>query len=167
MMKKLFLHSFKTPFGLIRTAATEKGLAALSLPGEPQAEFERRIQKYFRGYEVGLGGSINREAEKQITRALSGKLKNYNLPLDIPGTEFQKKVLGRVAKIPFGRTATYGQIAREVGKAGAARAVGSANARNPLPLVIPCHRVVAANGLGGYGGGLKMKTRLLEIEGAR
>lgn len=165
-MKKLFIHSFKTPLGLVRTAATEKGLAVVSLPGESQADFDGRLEKYFRGFDISSGGSINRDAEKQITKALNGNLKNYTLPLDVSGTQFQKKVLNRVAKIPFGRTATYGEIARAVGMPGAARAVGTANARNPLPLVIPCHRVVAANGLGGYGGGLKMKTRLLKIEGA-
>ncbi len=74
-------------------------------------------------------------------------------------------VLERVAAIPYGHTLTYGAIARAIGKPGAARAVGAANARNPLPLLIPCHRVVASNGLGGYGGGLAMKRRLLELEG--
>jgi methylated-DNA-[protein]-cysteine S-methyltransferase len=86
--------------------------------------------------------------------------------LDIRATPFQKKVLRRVARIPFGKTATYGRVAASVGAPNASRAVGQANASNNLPLVIPCHRVVAANGLGGYGGGLTLKKRLLNLEGA-
>jgi O-6-methylguanine DNA methyltransferase len=165
-MEKIYIHSFRTPMGMIRTAATEKGLAILSLPGEPEKQFKSKVSRYFDGYEVSVGGAINRDAEKQVRRYLDGKLTRFTIKLDIQGTEFQKKALGKVARIPYGKTVSYGDIARALGSDGAARAVGSANARNNLPLVIPCHRVVASNGLGGYGGGLAMKTRLLKMEGA-
>ena len=165
-MKRIYVHSFKTGLGTIRTAATDKGLAVLSLPGESERLFRARVRRYFKGYEVNEGGATNRETEKQVRQYLGGKLKHFTLKLDIQGTEFQKKALKKVASIPYGKTSSYGEIARALGAPKAARAVGSANARNNLPLVIPCHRVVASNGLGGYGGGLAMKTQLLKMEGA-
>lgn len=165
-MNRLYVHSFKTNLGTIRTAATNKGLALVALPGEPRKDFDSRVERYFHDYKIEAGGPVNARAEKQLKRFLDGKLKDFDLALDIQGTPFQKKALKRVARIPYGKTITYGDLARAVGSPGAARAVGSANARNNLPLVIPCHRVVATNGLGGYGGGLTMKKRLLKMEGA-
>lgn len=165
-MKRIFVHSFMTDLGRVRTAATDKGLAILSLPGESEKQFKARVRQYFGGYEVLEGGAANRETEKQVKQYLGGKLKHFTVKLDIQGTEFQKKALKKVAGIPYGKTSSYGEIAKAIGVPGAARAVGSANARNNLPLIIPCHRVVASNGLGGYGGGLAMKQRLLKMEGA-
>lgn len=165
-MNRLYVHNFRTDLGTIRTAATDRGLALVALPGEPKKDFDSRIERYFSGYEIKTGGSVNLKAEKQLKRFLEGRLKRFDLKLDVQGTEFQKKALRRVARIPYGKTLTYGELAAAVGSPGAARAVGSANARNPLPLVIPCHRVVATNGLGGYGGGPGMKKKLLKMEGA-
>lgn len=165
-MKRLFLHSFDTPIGTIRTATTEKGLALISLPGESQRFFEGRIEKLFSECEIRSGGKINKQAEKQLTAYLEGRLKKFTLELDIHASPFYKKVLKRVAKIPYGKTMSYGEIACAVGHPRAYRAVGTANANNNLPLVIPCHRVVASTGLGGFGGGLQMKKRLLKLEGA-
>lgn len=165
-MKKLFLHSFDTRIGTVRTAATEKGLALISLPGEPRKYFEGKVERLFSDYEIYSGGDVNRQAEKQLTAYLEGRLKKFALKLDIVASPFQKKALKCVAKIPYGKTATYGEIARAIGHPRAYRAVGAANANNNLPLVIPCHRVVASSGLGGYGGGLEMKKRLLRLEGA-
>jgi O-6-methylguanine DNA methyltransferase len=165
-MKRLFLHSFNTKIGTVRTAATEKGLALVSLPGEPRKYFEGRIERLFSDYEIYTGGSVNAQAEKQLTSYFDGRLKEFSLKLDIQASPFQKKVLKRVAGIPYGSTMTYGEVARAVGNPRASRAVGTANANNNLPIVVPCHRVVASNGLGGYGGGLEMKKRLLRLEGA-
>lgn len=165
-MKTLYLNSFKTSFGTVRTAATNKGLALIALPGESKNCFDDRIEDLFHDHELDQGGEINRKAEKQITAYLAGKLTKFDLPLEVVGTSFQKKALRYVARIPYGKTRTYGEIARSIGSPGAARAVGSANARNNLPLVIPCHRVVATNGLGGYGGGLPLKKKLLKLEGS-
>lgn len=165
-MNKLFVHSFKTSLGTIHTAATDKGLALVTLPTEGKKHFERKVADLFPRHSIQVGGAINKKAEGQLKRYLDGKLRTFDLALDIRGTDFQKKTLRRVAKIPHGKTMTYGEIARAVGSPNSARAVGSANARNNLPLVIPCHRVVASGGLGGYGGGLAMKRRLLKMEGA-
>ena len=164
-MKKLFLHSFKTEIGKIQLASTDKGLALISLPGEKDPVFKRKLKKFFPDHELAQGGAINKKAEKQIRAYLKGKLKKFNLILDIKATPFQKKVLRQVQKIPYGSTKSYGDVARAIGSPRAYRAVGSANARNNLPLVIPCHRVLAVNGMGGYGGGLNLKKKLLKLEG--
>ncbi len=164
-MKKVYLHSFPTPIGIIRTAATERGLAVVALPGESEAEFERRVQRMFLSSDIASGGKINRAAEKQIRSYLEGKLRKFKIRFDLHAPPFSRKALQAVAAIPYGMTMTYGEIARAVGNPKAARAVGNANARNPLPLVIPCHRVVATNGLGGYSAGLDIKRWLLRLEG--
>jgi len=166
-MKCLFVHQFSTRLGRFRLAETEKGIAVIGLPTESSARFLSLLAKSFDGYKIAPGGSENRKAEKQIQAYLRGKLKKFSLRLDLSVTPFQRKVLRQVAAIPYGRTKTYGAVAVAIGKPGAARAVGMANARNLHPLVIPCHRVVASNGLGGYGGGLKLKKQLLEIESIR
>ncbi len=165
-MKKLFVNSFKTNIGTVRTAAADKGLVLICLPGESRRYFNERIEQLFSGHQVQSGGEVNREAQRQIIDYLNGKRTRFDLPLDLRGTPFQKTALRRVARIPYGKVKTYGEIAAAIGRPRAARAVGSANARNNLPLVIPCHRVVATNGLGGYGGGLALKKRLLKMEGS-
>ena len=165
-MKKLFIHSFRTKIGTVRTAATEKGLALVTLPGESRKYFEGRIERLFSEYEMHSGGSVNTQAEKQLTAYFEGRLRKFTLKLDIHASPFHKKALEQVARIPYGRTMTYGEIARAVGNPRASRAVGAANANNNLPIVIPCHRVVASSGLGGYGGGIELKKKLLRLEGA-
>ena len=164
-MKKLFVHKFNTPIGWIRVAATEKGLALITLGKGGKAQFDVAIDRDFGDYQFLSGGALNKRAEKQIKGYLAGRLKKFNLPLDLKGTPFQIEALKKVASIPYGRVRTYGKIASAIGKPKASRAVGSANAKNRLPLVIPCHRVVATDGLGGYGGGIGLKRRLLALEG--
>jgi len=101
-------------------------------------------------------------------RYFAGQKVTFNEPLDfLIGTEFQKKVWQEVSQIPYGQVRTYGEIAKEIGNPKAVRAVGGANGANPVPILVPCHRVVAAGGkLGGYGGGLDIKEYLLRLEGA-
>ena len=165
-MSTLFVSNFKTALGIVYTAATDRGLALVSLPGQSRKAFDKLIEKNFPGFETKAGGVINKKAERQLRKYLDGKLKRFDLKLDIQGTPFERRALARVSRIPYGKTVTYGKIARALGSPAAARAVGAANAKNRLPLVIPCHRVVAADGLGGYAGGLPMKRRLLKMEGA-
>ena len=101
----------------------------------------------------------------QLRAYLSGELRAFSLPYDTRGTAFQREVWAVVARIPYGETRTYGQVARELGRSGAARAVGLANGRNPVAPVVPCHRVVGSDGrLTGYAGGLELKRRLLQLE---
>ncbi|CAN5177375.1 methylated-DNA--[protein]-cysteine S-methyltransferase [soil metagenome] len=106
------------------------------------------------------------EAEAQLRAYFAGDLKDFDLPLSSEGTEFQKKVWGQLRKIPYGATASYGEIARRLGLAtGVSRAVGAANGANSLPIVVPCHRVIGSNGtLTGYAGGVDRKRILLNLE---
>ena len=108
---------------------------------------------------------VLKEAARQLFSYLAGELKAFSLPLAPTGTEFMKKTWTGLRKIPYGKTATYGEIADKAGSPKASRAVGMANNRNPIPIFIPCHRVIGANGkLTGYRGGLVLKKVLLDLE---
>jgi len=108
------------------------------------------------------------EARRQLRAYFAGELTEFDLPLEPRGTAFQREVWAALRKIPYGRTVGYAQLAAAVGRPRAARAVGAANGRNPISIVIPCHRVIGAAGaLTGYGGGLERKRSLLELEAAR
>jgi len=117
----------------------------------------------------GRGDGHLRTARTAIVAYLSGKARSFDLPLDIEGrTPFQVKVWQVLRTIPYGRVRSYGWVARKIGKLRAARAVGAACGANPVPLLVPCHRVVAGDGsLGGFSGGLPNKKRLLKLEGVR
>ena len=107
------------------------------------------------------------EAKRQLGAYFGGELRAFDLPLRLGGTDFQVKVWSALATIPFGETRTYGALAAAIGAPSASRAVGAANGRNPLPIVLPCHRVIGADGsLTGFGGGLETKRRLLDGEAA-
>ncbi len=106
-----------------------------------------------------------KEAARQLSEYLQGERQAFDLPLAPAGTAFQTQVWEALRKIPYGETTSYGKLAAEIGKPGGARAVGMANNRNPIPVFIPCHRVVGADGsLTGYGGGLPIKEKLLALE---
>jgi methylated-DNA-[protein]-cysteine S-methyltransferase len=115
-------------------------------------------------------GPVVTAALEQLAAYLRGELRDFDLPLDwSPMTPFQREALAHVFAVPFGRTSTYGTIAAELGRPGAVRAVGRANATNPIPIVIPCHRILGSDGkLHGYGarGGLETKAWLLRLEGS-
>ena len=105
------------------------------------------------------------EAMRQLRAYFAGALREFSLPLDLTGTGFQKRVWCELLAIPYGETRSYGQIAAAIGSPNAGQAVGAANGANPIPIVVPCHRVIGADGkLVGYGGGLALKRRLLELE---
>ncbi len=109
-----------------------------------------------------------RQAIRQLEAYFRGELQEFDLDMKATGTEFQQRTWKALQTIPYGTTISYGELARRVGNPKAARAVGTANGSNPLPIVIPCHRVIGSNGkLTGYGGGLEIKQQLLELEGAR
>lgn len=108
------------------------------------------------------------DAVKQLQAYFAGELTDFDLRLDMVGTAFQKKVWAALLTIPYGETRSYGEIARQIGAPGAFRAVGLANGHNPIGIIVPCHRVIGANGsLTGYGGGLDRKRALLEMEKSR
>ncbi|MFT4257802.1 MAG: methylated-DNA--[protein]-cysteine S-methyltransferase [Pseudoxanthomonas sp.] len=111
--------------------------------------------------------AVLRAAREQLDAYFAGNLRRFDLPLDPAGTDFQREVWAMLAQIPHGRTWSYGELARHIGKPDAVRAVGAANGRNPIPIVLPCHRVIGADGsLTGFGGGLPTKRFLLQLEGA-
>ncbi|MBR6388939.1 MAG: methylated-DNA--[Opitutales bacterium] len=111
---------------------------------------------------------VVKEAFRQIEQYLCGRLQKFTVPIKPEGTEFQKRVWQNLLKIPYGKTATYKEIAIRSGNSRAVRAVGMANNRNPIAIIIPCHRVVSSGGrLGGYAGGAQIKVALLKIEGAK
>jgi methylated-DNA-[protein]-cysteine S-methyltransferase len=112
-----------------------------------------------------IDDAANLEAIEQLREYFNGKRSQFDLPLDVSGTPFQRAVWSELRKIPYGSTCSYMDIARSLGKSGAARAVGMANHENPIAIVIPCHRVVGSDGsLTGYAGGLHLKKQLLSIE---
>jgi len=149
---------FSTPLGRMAVAASDKGLVRVLLPGEVAAATQ------------ACGGPVAErhaaKANREILEYLRGRRRKFTVPVDLSDAPpFHAKVLRSACAIPYGGTLTYGQLAARASSPRAARAVGQAMATNPVPLVVPCHRVVAAGGLGGYGGGLDLKRRLLDLEG--
>lgn len=146
-----------TPIGLLLLVANECGLrqicfASNGRPALPNPEWHENP-------------AVFREAIRQLRAYFAGELKQFDLPLAPEGTPFQQKVWRELCNIPYGETTSYGELARRVGNSKACRAVGLANGSNPIPIVIPCHRVIGANGkLTGYGGGLHIKEKLLALE---
>jgi methylated-DNA-[protein]-cysteine S-methyltransferase len=119
------------------------------------------------GAEIVEDAGRTAEVRRQLAEYFAGERRQFDLPLAPQGTLFERAVWAELAKIPFGETRSYGEIATTLGRPGAARAVGRANGANPIPIVVPCHRVIGADGsLTGFGGGLDVKSRLLELEGA-
>jgi methylated-DNA-[protein]-cysteine S-methyltransferase len=153
---------FDSPVGTFGVVATAVGLHRVLLPNAA-----RRVSRAPAGHVMRAGGVATRATE-QLAQYLRGERREFDLPLDLSGVDPEPRaVLEELrAGTPYGTVITYGELARRSGCTGGARAVGQIMARNPLPLVIPCHRVVAAADLGGYGGGLSLKRRLLRLEGA-
>lgn len=144
---------FDTPVGPMALEGTEDALTALYLPNTPVEP-------------VGAETPLLARGRGELLEYLVGKRRTFDLPLKPQGTPFQQKVWSALADIPYGQTITYGELARRVGCPKGSRAVGQANHRNPLPILLPCHRVVGAGGtLTGYGGGLELKEWLLRLEG--
>jgi len=141
----------------LRLVATNLGLRAVEFPPFGRAEGE-----------PDEAHNVLREAANQLQAYFRGSLRQFHIPLDMGGTDFQKRVWRCLEEIPYGETRSYRQIAAAIGRPAAVRAVGAANAANPVAIVVPCHRVIGAGGkLTGYGGGLALKKRLLELEGVR
>lgn len=144
-------------------ASTERGVCMVDFVKTERA-FLKRLRERFPG-KIVRDDRKNRNVLIQLKKYLKGELQRFDCKLDFRGTAFQKKVWSALAKIPYGRTRSYGAIAKAIGHPKAFRAVGNANGRNSIPLIIPCHRVIESNGgLGGFGHGVKVKRQLLEFE---
>jgi methylated-DNA-[protein]-cysteine S-methyltransferase len=158
-------YSYKTidsPVGQLKLVASDKGLAAILWKDEDP----RRVRLCPLVEDPDNPFLV--ETERQLDAYFAGRLKTFTVPLDFKGTEFQKRVWRTLLTIPFGETRSYGQIARQIGKPTAARAVGAANGKNPISIIAPCHRVIGSTGaLTGFAGGLAAKERLLGIESGK
>jgi len=157
---------FATPWGWAAAAWSTRGVRCLILPRKEQPEAERSLERRFG---PGRRRRPRHDLRSQLKEYFEGRRRAFSIPLDLDLTvtgSFTGRVLAYVREIPYGSTVTYGEVARAVGCPGGARAVGGAMSRNPLPILIPCHRVVAADGPGGFSGGLP-KSRLLELEEGR
>jgi methylated-DNA-[protein]-cysteine S-methyltransferase len=146
-----------TPVGRLRLAGDEKGLRSIS--------FQNRFDSAAPADSTLLREEPFRETIVQLEAYFAGELRRFDLPLSPEGTPFQREVWSALTTIPYGETGSYGGLARRLGRPAASRAVGAANGQNPIPIVIPCHRVIGADGsLTGFGGGLAIKRRLLDLE---
>jgi methylated-DNA-[protein]-cysteine S-methyltransferase len=108
---------------------------------------------------------VLKDTATQLEEYFAGERTGFDVPMELDGTAFQKEVWRELTRIRYGETISYGELARRVGRPKGPRAVGQANGKNPIPIIVPCHRVLASNGIGGYGGGLPMKRALLAVEG--
>jgi O-6-methylguanine DNA methyltransferase len=162
----LYQSTIDSPIGPLRLLSTSEGLAAILFGKGVRRKQDSWIRRVFPGAKVEPAGRAQRVFDKQIREYFEGRRRVFELVVDLRGTDFQKKVWAEVARVPYGQTVSYGEIAHLMGKPKAVRAVGAANGANPIPFVIPCHRVIGSDGsLTGYGGGLKNKRWLLAHEG--
>lgn len=146
-----------SPIGSLLLAGDGENLHTLGFPG---GKMQRRHEPGWVEDAAPFALAIG-----QLRAYFTGELKHFDLPLAPAGTEFQRKVWSALQGIPYGETRSYGELAIEVGNGKASRAVGAANGKNPIPVIIPCHRVVGSDGgLTGFGGGIETKQRLLELE---
>jgi len=163
-MEKIFYSFMETQFGTLLLASTEKGMKRIMLSGSNQLN---QLRQEFGKNQLRENKNFNENAAGQLRQYFQGKRKQFNLPLDLEGTDFQKQVLRAVQQVPYGTTQSYQQIALKIGNPRAVRAVGNANRTNPLPIIIPCHRIIGSDGsMIGYGGGIDLKRKLLEFEKA-
>lgn len=151
----------ETPVGRLKLVASESGLAAILW------ENDRPDRVRLGSVIENLDHPILMETERQLVEYFAQTRRTFTLPLDPMGTEFQKKVWRALGTIPFGETRSYGELARQIGNMNASRAVGAANGKNPISIVIPCHRVIGSSGqLTGFAGGMDVKAFLLRHEGS-
>jgi methylated-DNA-[protein]-cysteine S-methyltransferase len=149
---------FETPHGTMLLTATDKGLAGVYFKG--QKHFPKQ-----RDWERNARHPVLKQARRELAEYFAGKRRRFDVALDPQGTPFQRAVWKQIARVAFGKKITYGELAQRAGYPGSARAAGAATGRNPLGVIVPCHRIVGSNGsLTGYAGGLARKRALLELE---
>jgi len=149
----------ESPVGKLKLVASDEGLVAVLW------RLERPSRTRLGELVEDNQHPVLLKTERQLVEYFAGGRKEFSIPLDMRGTPFQKNVWEALLAIPFGETRSYGQIAKQLGNPNATRAVGAANGRNPLPIIVPCHRVIGSSGsLTGFGGGLETKAHLLSLE---
>lgn len=166
-MKKVYYTSFVSKIGTIYVASTERGVCKITIPGQTKKEFMNWLEEHTNGSELIESTAKNKQIIDELNRYFERRLVKFRSRVDAQGTEFQQRVWHELKKIRYGTTITYKELAKRVGNPDAYRAVGHANGVNPLPILIPCHRVVRSNEvIGGYAAGVKTKEFLLRLEGA-
>jgi O-6-methylguanine DNA methyltransferase len=166
-MSKVYCTSFDSKIGTIYIASTDKGVCKICIPKETKKDFFSWLRTNFDDDDVVDNKSRNKEVIDQLTRYFNGKLAKFSAPIDLIGTSFQLRVWKELRNIPYGTTISYKQLARRAGVPRGFQAVGLANSCNPIPIIVPCHRVIGSDGsLTGYAAGIKTKEFLLRAEGA-
>ena len=151
---------YQSPIGQLLLVGADGVLEELHFANSPDQEKIIDDRRHYQHDQAGFAKVI-----QQLSEYFSGRRQDFDLTLSPKGTAFQQSIWQELRKIPFGRTASYGEIARRVGNPKASRAVGMANSKNPIPIVVPCHRVIGKDGsLTGFGGGLEIKKQLLKLE---
>lgn len=154
-----FYQKMPSPVGELTLVASAHGVAAVLWENDDPLRVRLNPRQEEKHHPVLL------EAKRQLVEYFSGDRTSFSVPLDFQGTDFQKEVWAALLTIPFGETRNYGEIAKQIGRPAAVRAVGAANGKNPISIIAPCHRVIGANGtLTGFAGGLKAKAFLLDLE---
>ena len=167
-MKKsnLIFKEVKTPIGVMVFGSSEKGLCLLDF--KDRKSFPRilkRINEYYGDSESNGTSQFIELAENELEKYLHGDLKSFTVALDIRGSPFQLKVWNTLLQIKYGKTASYLELAKKIGRPTAVRAIANANGQNSIAVIIPCHRIIGSDGsLTGYGGGIKIKQKLLHLE---
>jgi O-6-methylguanine DNA methyltransferase len=164
---KVYCTSFDSRIGRIYVASTERGVCKISVPRESRKDFFEWLKEHCDVESVIDNRARNKEVIDQLTRYFNGKLAKFTCSVDLIGTPFQIRIWKELSKIPYGSTITYKHLAKRVSAPKAFQAVGRANGANPLPIIVPCHRVLGTDGaLVGYSCGIKTKEFLLRLEGA-
>lgn len=169
MDNKVIYCEFESPLGPMICGTTEKGICLLEwLDRGGKERIQARLEKRYKAEFVEGNHKNLRELRRQLKEYFAGERRKFDIPLDLKGSAFEMQVWKELLRIPCGKTRSYGEMAERLGKPGAARAVGRANGQNYVSIVVPCHRVIEANGkLRGYGGGLHRKQALLDLEAGR
>jgi len=175
-MSNLAVETVTTPVGAIQIHCSDTGIRELKIRWNLRSGWNggNRGNREFGAAGAGQNQANNKRtraakiaarAKEELQQYFAGQRHDFSVPLDVEGTPFQKKVWKALSEIPYGEVRSYGDIAKRVGNPKASRAVGTANGRNPVAIIVPCHRVIAGDGtLGGFGGGLTNKTYLLTLE---
>lgn len=157
-----FAKTITSPVGALKLVASQRGLSAILWENDKP----RRVR--LGELVVSPDHPVLLQAERELTEYFAGERTSFSLPLDPAGSEFQKTIWSALSTIPYGQTRSYGELARQIGNPKASRAVGAANGKNPLLIVVPCHRAIGADGsLTGFAGGLEVKRYLLSLEASR
>ena len=160
--EELVLIEVNSPVGVLSIIVSKKGLHAVLMNVDKQ---DKKYGPLLKELKRDDRNPVAMKVKKQLNEYFSGERKNFDLPLVIEGTEFQKKTWRQLLKIPYGKTICYSKQAKMVGDVKKARAVGIANSKNPISIIVPCHRVIGKNGsLTGFGGGIENKKKLLDLE---